>query len=103
LPRLYHRGIHPGSLRDAADRPPFANPGRRPPRFARTFAEHAQIGVLCLGQIERAVAGLAFDLADEVAGGEIALQLVPIFPGDRRLPLWKEIQRDGVRVCRMKS
>lgn len=52
---------------------------------------------------ERAVAGLAFDLADEVAGGEIALQLVPIFPGDRRLPLWKEIQRDGVRVCRMKS
>lgn len=52
---------------------------------------------------ERAVAGLAFDLADDVAGGEIALQLVPSFPGDRRLPLWKEIQRDVVRVCRTKS
>jgi len=52
---------------------------------------------------ERSVAGLAFDLVDEVADGEIPLQLVPIFPGDKRMPIWKAIQRDGVRVCPTRS
>lgn len=52
---------------------------------------------------EKLVSTLAFELADEVADGELPLQLVPIFPSDRRMPIWKQIQMDGVRVCQMKK
>lgn len=54
-------------------------------------------------QFERAVSDLAFELADEVADGELPLQLVPIFPADRRMPIWTRIQHEGVRVCLTKN
>jgi len=54
-------------------------------------------------EFERVVSKLGADLVDEVADGELPLQLVPIFAADRRLPLWRQIQKDGVRVCPTKN